>query len=160
MTQYIDWSRHWVCYPHTSDWKTPKQGYFLSVLQAKKVKGQKVNVFVPTNKPQTETAFGAALTLARTLPCVKLLCGCVFKHECRRQHKKKTTPSYAWNNTTREIWVMGSIPQNINIPRNSLSVMEHMYAHMKLQDVKDRDGHFQDSLASCSCSELTLRIKH
>lgn len=36
--------------------------------------------------------------------------------------------------------------------------MEHMYAHKKWQDVKDGDGHFQDSLASGSCSELTLRV--
>lgn len=68
--------------------------------------------------------------------------------------KEGTPPSYTWDDSTREIWVMGSI----NTPRNSLSVMEHMYEHMKSQDVKDRDSRFQDTMDSCSCSELTLRI--
>lgn len=86
----------------------PKLVCSSSVLQVKKAQDWKINEFVLTSKLQTKTTFNTA-SLKVTLPHGELIHGSVSKHKSGRQHKKEAVPSYAWDDSMREIQVMGDI---------------------------------------------------
>lgn len=78
---------------------------YSQILQVKKAQDWKINELVLTSKLQMKTTFNTA-SLAVTLPHGQLIYGSVSKWKTAQ---KAAVPSYAWDDSMREIQVMGDI---------------------------------------------------